>query len=742
VNRLRCVGVGLLGGIVLAGALDGAAGASERGDRGARAGLADIRVVSTRADLASGGDARVEVSAPRRADADDLRVWVNGRDVTGSFHKRPRERLLGLVGGLRLGDNDVVARVAGHHGKGDREHFSGPPVHLTITNHPIQGPLLAGPQVQPWICTTAQNGLGPASDESCSAPTRYDFFYKSSAGGQFQPYDPSNPPRDVAETTTDQGHTVPYIVRRERGVIDRGIYDIAVLFDPSKPWDATAPQRGWNGKVLWPFGGDCQPNHVQPAPVSVLDDQALSRGFAVASNGLNVLGADCNDVVSAEAVALLKEHLTERYGPVRYTIGEGCSGGSMQQHWIAANYPGLLDGIQPTCSFPDIWDTMQEAEDCSLLNRQYQQAPDEWADPAAQTAVAGHGYRSVCLAWAPPTSAGFGGYAQIWLDPDNGPACLRQGTTGVSPPWVYDSETNPHGVRCTLQDYQVAQFGTRPQDGFANRPFDNVGVQYGLQALRSGAISPEQFVDLNANVGGYDIDYNWQPQRSEADRAALINAYHGGRITYGRELAKVPIIDLRGTANTGIHSDVHSYITRARLDAANGQHANQVIWTTGGPITGDPSVASKSFLLMDQWLAAIEADHTQAPLQAKVRRHKPSAAQDACWIDGQEVTDHAQCAQAFPHYGLPRIAAGGPLANDVLKCRLKPLRRSDYPVVFTDDQWQRLQATFSQGVCDYSQPGVGQQPSTPWLTYESGPGGQPLAPPPESRPGPGKQSPR
>jgi uncharacterized tannase-like protein DUF6351 len=187
---------------------------------------------------------------------------------------------------------------------------------------------------------------------------------------------------------------------------------------------------------------------------------------------------------------------------------------------------------------------------------------------------------------------------------------------------------------------------------------------------------------------------------------------------------------------------VHSYITRARLDAANGYHANQVIWTTTGPITGDPSVASQSFLLMDQWLAAIEADHTQASLQAKVLRHKPSAAQDACWINGQEVTDHAQCAQAFPHYALPRIAADGPLANDILKCRLKPLRRSDYPVAFTDDQWQRLQVTFPQGVCDYGRPGVGQQPSLPWLTYESGPGGQPLGLPPESRPGPGEHAPR
>ncbi len=47
---------------------------------------------------------------------------------------------------------------------------------------------------------------------------------------------------------------MPYIVRVERGTINRGIYDIAVLFDPAKPWSALAPQAQWNGKVVYSFG--------------------------------------------------------------------------------------------------------------------------------------------------------------------------------------------------------------------------------------------------------------------------------------------------------------------------------------------------------------------------------------------------------------------------------------------------------------------------------------------------------
>ena len=47
---------------------------------------------------------------------------------------------------------------------------------------------------------------------------------------------------DLAMTTTSDGLTVPFIVRVERGTLNRGIYDIVVLFDPNKPWTALAPQ--------------------------------------------------------------------------------------------------------------------------------------------------------------------------------------------------------------------------------------------------------------------------------------------------------------------------------------------------------------------------------------------------------------------------------------------------------------------------------------------------------------------
>jgi hypothetical protein len=501
------------------------------------------------------------------------------------------------------------------------------------------------------------------------------------------------------------------------------------------------------------FGGDCTPRHTQgppeQAPFSALDDQALSRGFAVAMSSLNILGQNCNDVVSAEALMMLKEHFLETYGPIRYTIGYGGSGGSMQQHWIASNYPGLLDGIQPFASYPDVWETVQEAEDCHLLDRYFDSSP-LWAVTAQRAFVEGYAAETVCRSnWDNPT--GNAQMSKTWLDPDNGPGCLG-GATGAgatslepNPPWVYDAQTNPTGKRCTLQDYGVAIWGRRTAEawgaveqrigrGFANRPFDNVGVQYGLQALESGEILPEQFVDLNEHVGGLDIDWNWQPQRSEADPAALEIAYRSGRVTYPREAAKVPIIDLRGTSNLEIHSDFHSYAMRQRLIQANGHADNQIIWTSAVPLLGDPIGNQAAFLLIDKWLANIEADTSTDPLEVTVLRNKPVEAVDACWIAGKKVTDMNLCRAAFPYFGDPRIAAGGPLADNILKCQLEPVDRGDYKVDFTNDQWERLKRIFATGVCDYSKPGVGQQPSVPWLTFADGPGGQPLGPPPVSRP--------
>ena len=186
------------------------------------AGTIEIKVLSNRADLISGGDALVAIVLPAGVSASSIKVDVNGRDITSAFAIRPNGNFEGLVSGLADGPN--VLRALKKDRSGAR---------ITITNHPVGGPVLAGPQVQPYICGTT---LGPPQDAQCNAPTRYTYYYRSTdpTKSGFQPYDPQRPPSDVATTTTDQGAIVPYIVRVEDGTADRGYYQIAVLFNPNK----------------------------------------------------------------------------------------------------------------------------------------------------------------------------------------------------------------------------------------------------------------------------------------------------------------------------------------------------------------------------------------------------------------------------------------------------------------------------------------------------------------------------
>lgn len=119
---------------------------------------------------------------------------------------------------------------------------------------------------------------------------------------------------------------------------------------------------------------------------------------------------------------------------------------------------------------------------------------------------------------------------------------------------------------------------------------------------------------------------------------------------------------------------------------------------------------------MDAWLTAVTDDAGAAAIAEKVRRHRPAELRDTCMTRDEPAVPvheamHAlsdQCAALYPAPAGPRVAAGAPLAGDVLKCRLRPLAHEDYPDSPTDEQWRRLQDVFPTGVCDWSLPGVGQ----------------------------------
>jgi hypothetical protein len=312
------------------------------------------------------------------------------------------------------------------------------------------------------------------------------------------------------------------------------------------------------------------------------------------------------------------------------------------------------------------------------------------------------------------------------------------------PEKVYNPTTNPSGVRCSIQDYMVNILGLRkPQywgaversigHGFANRPYDNVGVLYGLRALQAGTITTAQFVDLNVKVGATDIDYGSQATRVEGEPEGLDAAHRSGMLDDASNLDQVPIIDIPNPGdNYDIHDKWKSWALRARLDKANGHHDNHLIWY--GPDRSGMAFNvgdGNAFLLMDKWLTAVAADHRDVPREQKVREDKPNdpLARDRCDLPTQET-----CNTLMSPYGSVRMGAGDSSASDVMKCQLKPLVASDFtPIQFTAAQWTALKATFPTGICDYAKPGVGQQRTVAWSTYDVT-GGRPLGPAPTSVP--------
>jgi len=724
------------------GSIGGGGGGS--GGASASAGNPSIQILSSDPSYVSGGDTLVSVVAPAAASAKDIVLKLNGTDITNSLaYDAKSNSMRGLVGGLKDGANKLDASLK-----------NGGSVTLALKNFPKGGPIFSGPQQQPWTCINAKAGLAAPTDSQCNAPVVYQYFYKSNATGKFAAYDPATPPAasDIATTTTDQGVTVPYIVRQENGMIDRVNYKIAVLFDPSKVWSVFEPQASWNHKLYVPlFGGfgknydsgaifttaSGYPNGDQDA---MLNDMALKRGFAVAKTVFLQPATHTDPVRAAESLMMLKELIRKNYGSIRYTFSSGASGGSFTQNQLANSYPGLLQGIIPMANFVDYWSaTDQESHDCTVMERYYAMNPTLWADPAQRLAAEGNGSPTNCQVFSTTFPAALAADGFI--------------TTNVSASAAYNATTNPTGVRQTYQDYHVNYLGRRTQDvwtnaekaagfGFARSHRDNVGIQYGLLALSEGRITPEQFVHLNENVGGLDIDFKSISTRTVQDAGIASTMYRTGGINDTFGLNTVPIIAVRlpDPDPVASHEIINSFIQRDRLRKMHGNSDNYVLWI----IPGYEYMLQHelSFVAMDRWLTAIEADTSNDSLSTKVVKNKPADIASGCWNPADasnvqmtnEVKDLDLCTNNwYPISNTPRTIAamGSRDSTFVTKCQLKPLSMGDYNVSFSPTQWARLQAAFPGGVCDWSKADAGLAQSVPWLDYSGGPSGTPMIPPVE-----------
>lgn len=663
----------------------------DAGDAGEEAGIPGqltLDVLSGRADMVTGGTVLVSV----QGGGETLEFSVDGEAMTAvSGASSTRPGVIARVEGLPLGD--VALHVSDGHNSAT----------IDLTVYPITGPVFSGPHEDPYFCTTSDHLLGAPLDEDCSVATQVIYARKTVAGEFELLADPAAPPADTAIATTYGDEVeVPFVLKIEVGTINRAIYWIATLFDPEgdgEPWN---PSKTWNGKMVYNFGGGCGTGYTQgdPALATAFND-LVGLGFAWVHASLNTLGNNCNDVLSAETMMMVKEHFTKHYGVPTYTIGFGGSGGAIQQHMIADNYPGLLDGLLPMASYPDIWSIFPDILDCRLLYDYFDANPTRWPDEASRTAVTGFAADQTCAGWI----ALLGDVA----DPSSG--CL----SSVPADAVYDAVDNPTGARCTVQDHMVNVFGRDPATGFARRAWSNVGVQYGLEALQSGAITLDDFIHLNASIGSYDIDGQPVTEREPGDPEAVATAYRTGRVLDAGRLVDLPVIDVRNNNDTvgDFHDAIRTLSTRDRI-AAHGHADNHISFTAPPNDAGVWQAVLEALLYLDLWVTAAAQDE-DADRAAAVSRARPDELGDRCYV-GTAWTP-GTCS-SYPSHETPRSVAGAGRARDVIQCALRPLDPNDYPDTASPGHLALLEAIFPDGVCDWDAPPPHREPyAGPWQRF-------------------------
>lgn len=684
-----------------------------------------VQLLSSLPDYVTGGNALIDIGVPTTVNNDrPLKVSLNGNDVSAQFKTSPTDssHQQAVLTGLVNGTNSVTASV----GKASKT--------ITMTNYPITGPVISGPWQTPFICQTSTfalpdgSTLGAPLDENCSVATRVTYLYQSTQGGALKPMtDTRTRPADVATVTTLSGTQAPFIVRVETGTVDRGIYQNAVLHDPtteSAP-TPTSPPKAWNRRLIAVEGFGCPGGwYIQGGAIgniqsagfdfSLLNTQRLAEGYATFANTLQHASNNCNAVLASEAAMMSKEATIERFGVPAFTVSAGCSGGSYGSTQPADRIPGLFDGVLISCTFPDPLSIAFAGSDGHLITHYITLFPTALTD--AQIAAV-TGYKSRKAFEDAANQAGRTDPVPARVDY----AGYNSGVfNSVVPTSVrYDPVNNKTGVRPTVYDAAKNIYGVDKATGFALRPYDNVGVQYGLAALNSGAITTTQFLDLNEKVGGYDQDANYVTNRTAGDPGAILRAQQSGlQIGTNGGLASIPVFDVTGIYNddSGYHYQYFHFALRERMVAANGDSNNHVMWR-GNPVPAD--TAWNTFI---QWVAAYKADVTTTAQKDKVVTHKPATAVDGCWSDAATFVNEKQtlsaignttCNGLFPSWTASRIAAGGPVAGNIIKCTLKPIAASDYTVMFSGAEMTRLQAIFPSGVCDWSKPGVNQSGVVP-----------------------------
>lgn len=703
------------------------------------------------------------------------------------------------VAGAQEDEPEVVGLPSGFDPGAPAEPYAGP--HPSTVQRPAETfpfpialgqvgpsePLFAGPNRYPFVCDTAGSGLGPpladnrdgvgtpvdAADreagfsKDCLVATQAWYVYKPAGRKEFKQW--RGWETDVEMLTRD-GATLPLIVRVEMGTINRFIYLIAALKGAAETLDAPGGDR-WNRRLIYQFYGGVGIGRRQgrASVNAVLGDREaqLAQGYAViASTGTTT--RNHFDIWLAEDTALrVKRQFVARYGEPDYTIGIGASGGAIQQYLLAQNRPGLIDAGIAQHSFPDMITQTIPVFDCELLEHYFDVtdgANPLWRKAEKRQWIVGfnarNGYESSGSVRRIQVTSRVAAAMRGEAAPDRvGETECVVGWRGLTP-LVLNPRFGPFERRVSRKVFRQVRwsyfedmkhvFGTDAR-GDARIPWDNVGVQYGLHALRQERISAEQFLHLNALVGSWKApaamkrerywvvdggeselrefspwsahnmnagrDVGRPAPRFEGDREAMAAAYRSGQVFLGR--IDIPVIDARLylERELDMHHASASFSVRARMLAAQGHADNQAIWISHK----DHDPTPQALAAVEAWLRA-----KRAQPQRSWAELRPAAAADRCFdkrgrviFEGGTAWDgewnrrpRGECMRVYPIFGNPRIVAGESLAGDRFKCALQPVADAIAGGLYTPVDMrpyrEELERIFPQGVCDYSGPDQGR----------------------------------
>ncbi|MFC3031628.1 DUF6351 family protein [Pseudoalteromonas fenneropenaei] len=626
--------------------------------------------------------------------------------------------------------------------------------------------LYSGPKQYPFFCMTLDSGLGqPEIDnqnregvrvyqgdnivgysKDCGSKTALHYF--SLVNGQLE------------KVTVEQTKNLATpLYRVEQGTINRFIYAIIMPITPSEVDNRTAHSL-WNKRLIYQFHGGSGIGYRQGrlSAHGLIENQLeqLKGGYAVISSSGNKTSYTYNMLLAEDTAARVKRQFVSLYGEPLYTVGIGGSGGGLAQYLLAQNGAGILDGLIPLYSYPDMITQTTYALDCDLLNNYFTfraKHKKDWRDWERRRQIEGMNAINDFpqkAGYLQPLNQLMAGFVPDF--PDGSSECIN-GYFGLS-----SFINNPRQgflraffssdvVASTKWSYwqDLSAILGLDEQGFGRSTWDNVGVQYGLQALKEGEISVAEFLHLNRHIGAWLPQAKMQAEdiimpfghklpiwlslwgnqnvsevsplantaaRHQGDITAMQQAYRSGQVFIGK--VWLPIIDARHYLENQL--DMHhmsaSFYSRLRIQQATGQTANHVIWVADKNY--DPT--TEALALMDKWQLAMSSRTLEGVVAAK-----PAELEDTCFgkqgetlAKGGQVFDGTwnnrppgTCLSYFPMYSTSRIVAGAPWAGDLFKCALIPvasaLDKGLYGTVDMSAYQTQLLEIFPDGVCDYQQ---------------------------------------